>query len=90
MKMPHISVLTARFQVTKNYILFDLVQGEQTTVLHIGDERPVGEGAFVDMGVVGIGLKQGLPGGFVDELYGNALYGGGGGIGGQFEELLQE
>lgn len=76
--------------IRKLYISFDLVQGEQPTVPHIGDEHPVGEGAFVDMGVAGIGLKQGLPGGFVDELHGNALYGGGGGIGRQFEELLQE
>ncbi len=90
MKMPHISVLTACFPALKNYILFDLVQGEQATVLHIGDERPVGEGAFVDMGVVGGGLQEGLPGGFVDELHGNALYGCGSGIGRQFQELLQE
>lgn len=90
MKIPHISVLTVRFPAPKNYISFDLVQGEQFALLHIGDERPVGEGAFVNMGVVGVGLKEGLPSSFVDELHGNALYGGGGGIGGQFEELLQE
>lgn len=78
------------FGVRKLYMLADFVQGNQSVVLHIGDECTVGEGAFVDMGVVGVGLQEGLPGGFVDELHGNALYGCGSGIGRQFQELLQE
>lgn len=78
------------FGVRKLYMLADFVQGNQSVVLHIGDECTVGEGAFVDMGVVGVGLQEGLPGGFVDELHGNASYGCGSGIGRQFQELLQE
>lgn len=90
MKIPHLSVLTAGFPMSENYILFDLVQGEQMTVLYVGDECTVGEGAFVDVRIFGVGLKKGLPGCFVDELHGNALYGYGCGFGGQRHELLQE
>ena len=86
MKIPHLSVLTARFPTPENYIL----QGNQSAVLHIGDECTVGEGAFVDVRIFGVGLKEGLPGGFVDYLHGNTLYGCGGGIDGQHHKLLQE
>lgn len=68
----------------------DFVQGNQPAVLHIGDECTVGEGAFVDVRIFGVGLKEGLPGGFVDYLHGNTLYGCSGGIGGQRHELFQE
>lgn len=68
----------------------DFVQGNQSAVLHISDECTVGEGAFVDVRICGVGLQKGLPGGFVDELHGNALYGYGCGFGGQRHELLQE
>lgn len=90
MKIPHSSALTVRFPVSENYILFDLVQGKQSAVLHIGEECTVGEGAFVDVRIFGVGLKEGLPGGFVDYLHGDTLYGCGGGIGGQHHKLLQE
>ena len=56
----------------------DFVQGNQSAVLHIGDECTVGEGAFVDVRIFGVGLKEGLPGGFVDYLHGDTLYGCGG------------
>ena len=75
--------------VRKLYII-DLVQGEQMTVLYVGDECTVGEGAFMNVRIFGVGLKKGLPSGFVDELHGNALYGCGCGFGGQRHELLQE
>ena len=71
-------------------MLPDFVQGNQPAVLHIGDECAVGEGAFVDVRIFGVGLKKGLPGGFVDYLHGDTLYGCSGGIGGQRHELLQE
>ena len=74
----------------KLYILPDFVQGNQPAGLHIGDECTVGEGAFVDVRIFGVGLKEGLPGGFVDYLHGDTLYGCGGGISGQHHELLQE
>lgn len=90
MKIPHLSVLTARFPVPENYILPDFVQGNQSAVLHIGDECTVGEGAFVDVRIFGVGLKEGLPGGFVDYLHGDTLYGCSGGIGRQQHELFQE
>ncbi|WP_390598852.1 hypothetical protein [Bacteroides sp. f07] len=76
--------------VRKLYILPDFVQGNQPAVLHIGDECSVGEGAFVDVRIFGVGLKKGLPGGFVDYLHGDTLYGCGGGIGGQRHKLFQE
>ncbi len=66
----------------KLYILPDFVQGNQSSVLHISDECTVGEGAFVDVRIFGVGLKEGLPDGFVDDLHGDTLYGCGGGIGG--------
>ena len=78
------------FDARKLYMLADFVQGNQSSVLHIGDECTVGEGAFVDVRIFGVGLKEGLPGGFVDYLHGDTLYGGGGGIGGQRHELFQE
>lgn len=59
-------------------------------MLHIGDECTVGEGAFVDVRIFGVGLKKGLSDGFVDYLHGDALYGCGGGIGGQRHKLFQE
>ena len=90
MKTPHLSVLTAGFPMSENYILFDLVQGEQMTVLYVGDECTVGEGAFMNVRIFGVGLKKGLPGGIIDELHGDALYCCGCGFGGQRHELLQE
>ena len=87
MKIPHLSVLTAGFPMPKDY---NFVQGNQSAVLHIGDECTVGECAFVDVRIFGVGLKEGLPGGFVDYLHGDTLYGCGGGIGGQRHKLLQE
>ena len=66
----------------KLYMSADFVQGNQSAVLHIGDECTVGEGAFVDVRIFGVGLKEGLPGGFVDYLHGDTLYGCGGDIGG--------
>lgn len=74
--------------VRKLYILPDFVQGNQLSVLHICEECTVGEGTFVDMRIFGVGLKKGLPGGFVDELHGNALYVCG--FGGQYHKLFQE
>ncbi|MFO3725655.1 hypothetical protein [Butyricimonas muris] len=64
----------------KLYILLYFVQGNQPAVLHIGDECTVGESAFVDVRIFGVGLKEGLPDCFVDYLHGDALYGCGGGI----------
>lgn len=72
------------------YMSADFVQGNQSAVLHIGDECTVGECAFVDVRIFGVGLKKGLPGGFVDYLHGDTLYGGGGGIGRQRHKLFQE
>lgn len=71
-------------------MLANFVQGNQSAVLHIGNECTVGEGAFVDVRIFWVGLKEGLPGGFVDYLHGDTLYGYGGGISRQRHELLQE
>ena len=68
----------------------DFVQSNQSTVLHIGDECAVGEGAFVDVRIFGIGLKKGLLGCFVNYLHGDTLYDCGSGFGGQRHELFQE
>ena len=61
-------------------MLPDFVQGKQPAFLYIGDECTIGEDAFVDMCIFGIGLKKGLSGSFVDYLHGDTLYGCGGGI----------
>lgn len=74
----------------KLYMSADFVQGNQSAVLYIGDECTVGEGAFVDVRIFGGRLKKGLPGGFVDYLHGDALYGCGGSIDRQCYKLLQE
>ena len=44
----------------------------------------------MDVRIFGVGLKEGLPGGFVDYLHGDALYGCSGGIGRKQYELFQE
>ena len=89
LKISHSSVLTVRFSWLKNYILFDLVQGGQLFVRHIGDERAVREETFVDMPVVGVGLQEGLVGCLVDDLQGDALYCRRNGIGRQLHQPLQ-
>lgn len=76
--------------VERLYMLPCFVQGEQFAVRHIGDERAVGKGAFVETDVFGIGLQEGLSGGVVDELHGDALYGSRGGIGRQLHQLFEE
>ena len=48
------------FSTAENYMSADFVQGNQSAVLHIGDECTVGEGAFVDVRIFGVGLKEGL------------------------------
>ena len=70
-------------------MLFDLVQGSQLPVGHIGDERTVREDTFVDMPVVGVGLQEGLAGYLVDNLQGDALYRRRNGVGRQLHQLLQ-
>jgi len=67
----------------------DLVQSNQSVVLHIGDECTVGECAFVDVRILGIELKKGLLGSLVDYLHGDTLYNCGGSFGGQRHELFQ-
>ena len=89
LKIPHSSVLTARFSWLKNYILFDLVQGGQLSVGHIGDECAVREDTFMDMPVVGVGLQKGLAGCLVDDLQGDALYRRCNGVGRQLHQPLQ-
>ena len=71
------------------YMSLYFVQGEQFAVRHVGDEDAVREDTLVETDLIGVGLQEGLPGGVVDELQGDALYHYAGGVGWQLHQLLQ-